>query len=357
MLFGGSECFSGSVKARARKGDLLSAADFKNLLACHSLEEITRYLVNTRYGTYLPKGVDKLNRQELEVLLLLANNTEAFDFRSCLDLARRKLLDIWLERTDVVLLKMVIQSVILRETPMSFIQNFTKGVAFTLMDIDRLLSASTLPDVIGSILNPRLVTFIEEATKRAVGGTSVAFTIGMALDWFYFRSVYGAMRRIGGEEGNRLQQLSGTTVDLTNITWIYRARKFYGMNEEMALSYILYARFRVRFDLLSALAAAPPEKMWELLEGTSYDGVLPKPDDSESGAFIEARVGGNVLRKQREVALNVFLSGTPGLHDILAYLQLRDLEVRDLSAIIEAVRYDYDRKKAVAFLTRPIEGW
>jgi V/A-type H+-transporting ATPase subunit C len=345
------------VRARVRKGDLLSAADFKNLLACHSLEEITRYLANTHYGTYLPRGVDKLHRQELEVLLLLANNLEAFSFRSCLDLSRRKLLDIWLGRVDVVLLKMVIRSIILREKPMAFTHNYIKGIGFTLADIGKLLSASSLPEAIGAILNPKLVTYIEEATKRAVGGTAVTFTIGMALDWFYNRSVYNTMKQVSGEEGKRLQELSGATVDLTNITWIYRARKFYKMNGEMALSYLLHVRFRIQFDLLSKLADSPPEKMWELLRGTPYDGVLPKPDDNGEDAFTEASVGSSLLRKQYEVASNTFLSGTPGLHTILAYLHLRELEVEDLSAIIEVVRYDYDRKKAVAFLTRPREGW
>ena len=38
---------------------------------------------------------------------------------------------------------------------------------------------------------------------------------------------------------------------------------------------------------------------------------------------------------------------------MLAYLTLRELEVKDLFTIIEDVRYHYDRKKAREFLIHP----
>ena len=38
---------------------------------------------------------------------------------------------------------------------------------------------------------------------------------------------------------------------------------------------------------------------------------------------------------------------------VLAYLTLKELEVKDLFTIIEGVRYHYDRKKAREFLIFP----
>ncbi|NCB17601.1 MAG: hypothetical protein EOM65_15680, partial [Synergistales bacterium] len=45
--------------------------------------------------------------------------------------------------------------------------------------------------------------------------------------------------------------------------------------------------------------------------------------------------------------------GTSGVHVVLAYLILRELEVKDLFTIIEDIRYDYDKKKVREFLIHP----
>ena len=79
----------------------------------------------------------------------------------------------------------------------------------------------------------------------------MSFALGMALDRYYFDSLYGAVLPVGGLEGRLLVRLVGVRVDLVNLYWIYRCRRFFGLSPEQALATVTRSHCRVDFDLLS----------------------------------------------------------------------------------------------------------
>jgi V/A-type H+-transporting ATPase subunit C len=54
------------------------------------------------------------------------------------------------------------------------------------------------------------------------------------------------------------------------------------------------------------------------------------------------------------MALKIFQKGSPGFHTAMSYFILKSHELDDVIRIIEAVRYDYDRRNAANYLIRPI---
>jgi V/A-type H+-transporting ATPase subunit C len=71
----------------------------------------------------------------------------------------------------------------------------------------------------------------------------------MILERYYFNNLYADAAGLGGTAGRLLRKLVGTRVDLMNIYWVYRARRFFNMSPEEALTLITKARYHADFNL------------------------------------------------------------------------------------------------------------
>ena len=357
MFVSGRERFSASVKARVRKGTFLNGEFLRRLLDCSQVPDVARMLKSTYYGNYLPSDAETLHRDKFEFFLISIINSEVQSFFPSVGLECRAFLKLWLERQDIQLIKNRIWDIYAtKDTDIAAEDHKDLSpLKYSLVDRQKLLSSNRIDEVIVSIKNERLVACIEDTMKRSVGGTHTALMMGFALDSFQNNRVFDAAECFSGEEREKLLSLVGLYLDINNITFIYRGKKFFNMPVELILS-LLYSRYRLNFEMLRTIASLPPERMWEQLAETQYASLLPI--EGENNEISEAAVITRRMRSiQRASALRVFQTGSEGIHIVLAYFILRELEILDISAIIEVVRYNYDRKKAEKLLAYPISGW
>ena len=355
-----------SIKARVRRASLLQNDDFKLLLEFTSVSDIAVYLGKGAYASIL-KGftLEEMRRTELEFLLEVSILAEAVAFRHYAGLRDKKLLDLWLEYFDVMLFKSHFRHKLgtgewEHHLEPDKMLDMVADFHLTLVDKDKLLSGSTLRDIIMSVKNDDLRIALLQALPgyENVSGTQVAefqkagFNIGMILDRYYLNNLYTAVAGIGGTEGHFLRALVGTRVDLMNIYWIYRARRFFNMSPEEALTLIIKARYRADFTLLTKVAFAEPDAMRGALYGTSYARVFDV--DNSNAVLREVEIECHIYRFLFAAAERVFLSGSLGFQNVAAYLVLKELEVRDIVAITESIRYKFDKSKVNLLLVRPL---
>jgi vacuolar-type H+-ATPase subunit C/Vma6 len=129
------------------------------------------------------------------------------------------------------------------------------------------------------------------------------------------------------------------------------------MPPEESLTLILKARYRVDFGLLTKAAFAPSAAFASTLEGTPYAAVFKSEDAAagEDAALREVAVERRLYRLLLSAVNRVFMSGALGFQNVAAYLTLREFEVRDITAIVEMVRYGFDKNKAGLFLIRSLK--
>ena len=350
----GGEQLSATTKAKVRKGSLLNADMFRRFLNCSQVSDVARILKSTYYADYLPADVETLHRDKLELHLMNAISSDVQSFFSSVGFKRRAFLKLWFERWDIQLIKSKVWDVHVGKTESNVKIEGYKELSLpdsSLTDKRKLLSSSNIDEIIASIKNEKLVTYMEESMKRPVGRRSPALAIGFALDMFQNNRVFDAVNSFSGEEKEGLLSLIGTYMDTMNITSMYRGKKYFNMSDEITLSLAFYTRYRVNFEMLKTIASLPPERMWEPLAGTQYASLLPSEGGSESDEI--SSVAGITRRMrfiQRANALKVFRMGGVGLHFVIAYFILRELEILSLSAAIEVVRYNYDRHKVEKLL-------
>ena len=356
MVIGGGGRIALSTKARVRRSELLSSKDFRALLEQPSVSAVAVSLDATHYGKTLEGlSLDDIRRTELEFRLGTSVLREALAFRSYMGAGYRRLLDLWLQVYDIEFLKGHFRRRFGADPTAAQEEERMFGLfpdfRPTLLDRNALLAAQTPGAMLASIRDERLRAALKETLPVKDDGAEVlgedacrvSFALGMTLDRYYLDSLYKAVLAVGGMEGRLLARLVGVRVDLVNLYWIYRCRRFFGLSPEQALATVTRSRYRADFDLLSRVAFSELSAWDGVLEGTPYAGLFRS--DEADPSLREAEVELHLCRTLRRVAGEMFRSGAPGWHNVGAYLMLKGFEVRDLITVIEAVRYDYDRRR------------
>ena len=368
MIFGsGGGRIAESVKARVRRASLLRNEDFKRLLDQGSVSDVAVQLSQGCYASLLKKfNLQEMRRSELEFLLDVAILGEGVAFRHYMGPGYKELLDLWLENFDIELLKNHLRIKLGTEKwedrDVNKLIELVSDFRLTLVDQEKLFAANSLREILNSVRKDSLRAALMEAVPAGLENIDIAqdtlelrktaFSIGMILDRHYFDTLYTAMASLRGNEGRMMRDLVGTRVDLMNLYWIYRARRFFNMSPEAALTLIMKVRYHVDFERLTKVAFADPGSLSKVLEGTPYDWVFDV--DVKDPGLREVELESNIYKVLWRVAQRVFLSGSLGFQNVAAYLMLKEFEVRDLVAVVEAVRYCFDKSKIDLILIRSL---
>ncbi len=345
-----------TAKARVYKGRLLAPADYARILALETVGEVAAYLAKTEaYGQYIPgPSPETIHRVDLEAAITTVPLLEEIPFCRYLGPERAALLRAWGERFDVDLVRRVINIISAGAGSREALRRRIASVPITVADGEKLLAARTLREVLEAMKGYPLYNILEEPMKRAEKQGGSLFRVKMALDSFFMTNILSGGGKLPGSEGRGVRHIFGTRADLINIYWIYRGRRFFSMSPEEALSLTLPVRYRLKFGALSAIAFAPDTpSMIDILRSGPYGDAFGELGENSAVEADEMTLEHNLYRVLFRISGAVFRSGSPGVHAVLAYLTLRELEVKDLFTIIECVRYGYDRDKSREFLIHP----
>lgn len=173
---------------------------------------------------------------------------------------------------------------------------------------------------------------LSSGLKRYAAEQSL-FPLEVALDLHYWRRLWTEARRLLGEDQTQAVRVVGSLVDTNNLMWAIRYRIYLGLAEEELINYTLPFGFRVRDEDVRALAAgadiaAVLGRVFPTLSGIGE--YLQDPRTGLPGLELELRR--HVMRRCLAAFVgNPFHIGMP-----LAYLVLHDLEVQDLTVLVEA---------------------
>lgn len=348
-----------TAKARIYRGRLLSPGDYLRLLELESVGEIAAYLARSEaYAPYIrASSPETMHRGELEGLITTIPMLEEIPFCRYLGPERSALLRAWGERFDVDVIKRVLRMISTGMGDREALRRRVASVPITVADGEKLLAARNFREVLASLEGYPLHDILAEPLKRAEKEGSTLFRPKMAMDTFFLTRILSGGGKLPGDEGLGVRRIFGTRADLINLYWIYRGRRFFAMTPEEALGMTLSVRYRLNFDALSAFAFAPDVRsLVKLLRESVYGEAFRGKDDEEAVEVSEMTLEHNLYRILWRIASKIFLTGSSGVHVVLAYLTLRELEVKDLFTIIEDVRYHYDREKAREAFINPLAG-
>ncbi len=348
-----------SAKARTMKGRMLPDDFFWHLLFnCHSMSEIARQLsYSESYGDYLKHiSSSDIHRYELEAILSMVPLYEAFRFRNYLGPRRWDLVEAWKLRYDVDILKRIFRLVLGNIQSRDSIWEKIRAIPDLSFPSEEILEARNFEDLLLALKDTPYFSVLSEPINTMIKTGSTLFPVEMALDGFVMNSFLTLLYRVGRTEKKQLLKLFGARADLMNIYWLYRSRVFFNLKPEEILTRLIPFNYRLNRRTISRLAFSSfPDEFMKILEQTPYLSIFQYPGEAGKGE-TELIIERNLKRFQWDECIRTFRMGVPGIHTVMAYLYLREMEVADLITIIEDVRYDLSRRMAVLFLVRPMKS-
>ncbi len=198
-------------------------------------------------------------------------------------------------------------------------------------DLKGLESIKSIDEFLKIINNTKYKKILKKYFENKNTEYSI-FEIENELDKMYLKSIYNS----AGNNKN-LKKMIGAKIDFTNILWIYRMKKYYNFSENKIEKSIIDINYALKKNQILLLVKAKNiEELNEILKGTVYSNIAT--DD-----IYELEC--NMKKYLHGLYIKNFKSNLLSINCIYSYLNLVELENKDIISIIEAVRYGIDKEK------------
>lgn len=337
--------YSGIVtKLRAMEAKLLKPENFEEIANLHSVPEVVTYLKENSSYTFILEDLDesRLHRGDIEKILIGQLYYDyAKIYRFC-GLKQRKFLMLYVKRYETDLINYCLR-IVINHYAEPFDLNYKKDFfdKYTQISIDKLITSRTTDELIENLKG----TEYYEPLKKLKDSPSVTlFDYDLALNQYYFSTMWKKRKKILKKKELELYTRDcGSKIDLLNVRWIYRAKKYYNMNPADIYSLLVPIHYKISTDLIKEIVEAPGlDELEAALNKTSY----ARHYDFNQQLTIE--------QMYTECLYHLYkMDRRQNPYSIAAintYLFMKEEELKRLTTAIECIRYSLTPGETLAYV-------
>jgi V/A-type H+-transporting ATPase subunit C len=322
-----------NAKVRAMRSQFLNESQYRELIDTKSLREFWSLLSRTRYASL----VEKVNYQEpaqVEISFLLA---EVQQLRQIRKYCRKKTMEIinrLMERYDGEKLKIILRSWYRQGRGADAI--FPEPI-LTDFPIRKLVESKNIHEFIlsleGSVFQRVLIS-----VQRDYIETKSLFPLELAIDRHIYQRLLDMKSFLNARDRRILERLIGIEIDLKNLEWIGRFKKYYDLTSAQIADYLLPYGYRLGVNQIreSLAGESLSSVLVQIIRGMRVD----MPAEIEEDFALEAldQFLKDVLMRE---ARRVFGEFPFSVGSILGYFYLMRLELNNLRTLVQAKLYEY----------------
>ena len=332
-----------NAKTKAMKARHLSDASFDELCGKSSVSDAASYLKdNTGYSDIFSSiNVKTIHRNEIEELLSMHYRNEVKKIYLFISGQKRKVLEHIFIKYEIECIKDKLRRLKAREESHSYLHPGDFFEDHMTIDLDALYKATTASEVnscikgskyekiVTPLLNPHTGT--HEQPNAHTGESS--FTIEMKLDLYYFNYLLGIKKYIKDKNDKKIfSDLFGAVIDVTNIMWIYRCKKYFNISKELIYTYLIPYRQKLKKnDITDFVEAENPDDFIRIVSGTIYKDLFTDLEER----FIEQNFKHYIYGVSRKVLKNNPFS----IAAILIPVHMAEIEINNINTVVECIRY------------------
>ena len=321
------------ARVRVMVAGLLTPAILEELASAPDLGALVRTLKRTVYAPTLD-GLDENALTPRRVVYQLKSRLGR-DYASLIQAVpsqARKLLMQLYRRFEVDNLKAVLRGIASGSSweRVRFVL-FPLG-SFTLLPAQEMLEAGNIPAAVELLSRTPYYNTLTHAMERYNAEGSL-FPLEVSLDLNNWRTLWEETNRLSGRDREQGMRIVGSLTDMTNLMWAVRYRVYHHLAEEEIINYTLPFGNQVRDEEIRAIAAGADISQSVKRIYPDLPDLQDALQDPQSGLpKLEILLQSRVADECRAAFLGYpFHIGIP-----LAYLILNELEIQDLTVLIEA---------------------
>ena len=141
----------------------------------------------------------------------------------------------------------------------------------------------------------------------------------------------------------KFKKIIGSEIDLLNVLWIYRIKKYYKFENTKIEEILIRRRYKLNNDRIKKLIECNSfDEIKDIMSKTVYKEVFTNEHDFEQ----------NIDKYLYNVNKKIFREDITSNAFIYAYINLLDYENNDIINTIEGIRYNMDKNEILKRLVR-----
>lgn len=333
-----------NAKLRGRISKILPEETFAQLSRAPSLDAAMALLRDTAYasleGTYATTGDLKL--AELELLKLEIGLYA--DIGQHLHKNTQPILQALLARFEIDNLKNAIRVYFDRKVRGRSVE---ASIHYILHEkiihpipMEVVANANGFDEIAGVCQNTPYGEIIQKYS-HAVEAEGSLYRLEVALDHYYYEVLLDSVAVLGARDQRIARRLIGIEIDLQNVSWIMRLKRYYNLPLETVLSTLIPGGYNLRRPQIEELYGS--SNMTSVLQGfvkEQYPGLSTLLGTPTADHAARLRVLQQILAEIKRQEVQRILSGYPfTIGIVLAYFFLKGDEMDRVRTLLNAKQY------------------
>jgi V/A-type H+-transporting ATPase subunit C len=323
-----------SARVRAMYSSLLSPQEMARLSDSPDFQSLLAQLKPTIYGSYIEELKEKELTPRRVVFQIKGRLADVYD--SVIHMApehTRPLLTQLYRYFEVENLKAVLRGIVTDPTWERVRDVLFPYGSMSVLPLQAMVEAGNVSAAVELLRGTVYEETLSFAMKRYSAEQNL-FPLEVALDLNYWRKLWQETKRLPSKDQQQALRVVGSLIDMNNLMWAIRYRVYHELSEEELINYTLPFGYHLRDDDIRSIAAGADiasvvQRVYPDMPDLSI--LLEEP---RSGLpLLELQLKQNLMKQCMAAFVgDPFHIGIP-----LAYLVLCELEIQDMTVLLEAM--------------------
>lgn len=331
------------TKVRAMGSHLMKREDYTQIASLETPQEFVNFLKSTPDFEELFEEYDesKLHRAQIEQILTNSIHLSYAKLYRFANQEQRRALYFIFFRFEVNVLKVCLQRLFNEEESYDLLLFDSFFERHSKLAVNELATARTIEEFISHLQNTEYYPLFQKLYNTHHDSLQ---DYEVQLDIYYFTKSWKLIDRIlTGQNKKAITAIMGTQIDLLNMQWIYRSKKFYDIDTGKILASIIPVQYKVSKEtLIKMIECVSIEELLRLMKATYYHKVYQIVDTPS----IEVASQKTLTKMYSSFASKYSASMAP----VICYLYEKEVELDKLTTALECIRYRLEPDEILNYL-------
>lgn len=332
-----------ATKIATKKGRILRKNDWNSYMDCSSIEQLARLLnENVEFGKAFKEiDANKIGREDLETALLRFKTLQIENLLHYFSGPYKEFIETILMEADIKDLSLILRKLTKNESLDGIEERFIHSITYTNLSYEHLLSSGSVEQLIEKLKGTPYYNGLSNLSKE--DAIKREFHIEMKLYVALYKSIFEKAEKLNKEDQRAVKELIGFKIDLLNIQWIYRAKKYYEITPEEMFIYSLEGGLSLGYNRLKKLCYSNLDEFVSLSKRYLKNDFFKDLNDTDINIILNSYLL-DYLKKNT----------SNNIGTVISFIYLVNIVIDDLMSIIEGIKYKVPKEKLREYLVQKI---
>lgn len=312
----------------------ITKEDIDDLIKQNSVKNVVLLLKSK--SDIFKNADENIDRLEIESLLEKSQIEDILKIKHLINKKDGQLFDLFLLQYEIKLIKSILRKLYANNNTNDIIIQNVKNWNTTLFeDIKGIETVQNFEQFFLAIKRMKYNKILKDYNSQE---NINIFEMENQMDKFYFETLYDQV-----SFDKDLKKIVGSEIDLLNILWIFRIKKYYKFDNQKVKDILINRNYRLNNKNIEKLLNINSfEDVKIIMQNTVYKKIFTTQEELED----------NIDKFLYNINKKVFTQNHTSIAYIFAYINLIDYENNDIINTLEAIRYNIPKEELYKRLIR-----